>query len=438
MSDSEVSGRMREDWNARAREDAGYYVAYGGRDQDDAGFYATATAVVNGLEAELRRVPPPQRSQWKALEIGCGPGRLMRPMSRHFAEIHGVDVSDEMITLARERLRDTPNAHAHLSDGASLREFPDDWFDFVYSYAVFQHIPSQEVIYEYLKEIRRVTKPGGFVRLQFNGLSRNGYDAGYDTWFGVRFTSAELLEFTELNDFQVLGLRGAATQYMWTTWRKQPRGWQEEQRERSFPEFPSRIRRVTNSESSEPGAPSRGYFASIWLWVENLPENAGLHHLRVSVGDSLGTVTYVGAPTPEGARQVTVVLPELEATGLLPVELRWLDTPIAPPSTLRVIPPGPSVPRLESVTDGVNLVAGKNIRSRIVKMTLEEVARPHEIEATVGGFPVADMEFFCIDPRPQRFEVNFHLPEQIAPGRHQLEVSIGRRKLAPVTLEVTT
>ena len=74
MDDSEVSGRMREDWNARAREDAGYYVAFGSRQQNDADFFATATEVINSLESELRRVPPPQRSMWKALEIGCGPG----------------------------------------------------------------------------------------------------------------------------------------------------------------------------------------------------------------------------------------------------------------------------------------------------------------------------------------------------------------------------
>ena len=92
MNDSEVSARMRNDWNARAREDAGYYVAFGRRDQDDAGFFATATETINALEAELRRVPMAERAGWKALEIGCGPGRLMRPMSRHFLEIHGVDV----------------------------------------------------------------------------------------------------------------------------------------------------------------------------------------------------------------------------------------------------------------------------------------------------------------------------------------------------------
>jgi SAM-dependent methyltransferase len=435
MSDSEVSGRMRDDWNARAREDAGYYVAFGRREQSDADFFATATEVINSLESELRRVPMAQRSTWKALEIGCGPGRLMRPMSRYFAEIHGVDVSDEMIALAKERLGDTPNAHPHVSDGASLAEFPDGWFDFVYSYAVFQHVPSRDVINAYMRETHRVLKVGGLARLQFNGMPTR--EASFDTWAGARITSGELLEFTQMQDIQILALEGAGTQYMWTTWRKQPQGWQAQQDERELPDTTSRIRRVTNSHSSEPGAPSRGRYASISLWVENLPADAGLHHVRVQVGDSLGTVTYIGPLMKDGLQQVSVVLPELEATGLLPVELRWMEEPLAPLATLRVIPPGPSVPCIRSVTDGTNLVADKRIETRQVKMILEEVAHPHEIEASVGGFPVGDREFLCTDPKPQRFEVNFRLPEEIGPGRHELQVRIGRRQLAPVSLEVT-
>src|SRR5580692_143475 len=119
-TDSEVGARMREDWNARAREDARYYVAFGSRESDDAAFFATATEVINRLEWELRRVPLAERGDWRALEVGCGPGRLMRPMSRHFVEIHGVDVSDEMIARAQEKLRDVPHAHAHHTDGATL------------------------------------------------------------------------------------------------------------------------------------------------------------------------------------------------------------------------------------------------------------------------------------------------------------------------------
>jgi SAM-dependent methyltransferase len=458
MDDSDISERMREDWNARAREDAGYYVAFGRRDQDDSGFFATATEVINGLEAELRRIPIGERSGWKALEIGCGPGRLMRPMSRHFVEIHGVDVSDEMIGLAREKLRDLPNAHAHVSNGASLAQFPEESFDFVYSYAVFQHIPSRDVVFQYLREIRRVLKTGGLTRLQFNGLPRGGET--YNTWAGARFSTGDILEFTRAQDFQVLALEGVSTQYMWTTWRKRPQDWHDEQQARAFEsqaaepadaqapdaqapdaqapdaQAQARIRRITNASSTEPVAPSRGRFASISLWIENLPAEAGLHDLRVVVGDSFGTVAYIGSPDSSGIQQVVVILPELEATGLLPVEIQRFERIIAPPATLRIIPPGPLVPRVQSIRDAINLVAENRIETRLVKMTIEEVARPHEIEAAVGGLPVAGLEFFCTDPRPQRFEVNFRLPEEIAPGRHPLEVRIGRRKLAPVMLEV--
>ena len=63
---SDVSNRMRADWNQRAREDAHYYVAFGSRDQDEASFLATGQAVVGALEAELRRLP----KRGRALEIG--------------------------------------------------------------------------------------------------------------------------------------------------------------------------------------------------------------------------------------------------------------------------------------------------------------------------------------------------------------------------------
>src|SRR5579863_9826442 len=126
---------MRADWNQRAREDAHYYVAFGRRDQDDGEFLSTAADVIRDLEGELKRFPSVPSSSRSALEIGCGPGRLMRPMSRHFGEIHGIDVSDEMIAQADKYLRDIPWAHVSHAGGSDLAQFPSDRFDFVYSYA---------------------------------------------------------------------------------------------------------------------------------------------------------------------------------------------------------------------------------------------------------------------------------------------------------------
>lgn len=210
-----LNDRMRSDWNQRAREDPHYYVAFGGRDQDEESFLATAADVLRLLKGELKRFP--SGASLSALEIGCGPGRLMKPLSLHFTEIYGVDVSDEMIRLARERLRDIPHAHAHASNGASLAQFADKSFDFVYSYAVFQHIPSRDVVLEYMRETLRVLKPGGIFRSQFNGLPHSAIP---DTWSGVVFSADEIRAFTRENGLQLLDLIGVDTQYMWTTWRK--------------------------------------------------------------------------------------------------------------------------------------------------------------------------------------------------------------------------
>src|SRR5580658_6634103 len=174
MADS-VSDRMRADWNQRARDDAHFYVAFGGRDQTEEEFLATSADVLRSIEGQLKRLPAKaNRRAWRALEIGCGPGRLVKPLSRHFGEIHGVDVSDEMIKLARQRLADIPHAHFHTTDGASLPQFADASFDFIYSYAVFQHIPSRDVVFEYMREIRRLLKPGGVFHGQFNGVAPAG------------------------------------------------------------------------------------------------------------------------------------------------------------------------------------------------------------------------------------------------------------------------
>src|ERR1700694_3996166 len=129
--DPELLERMRSDWNRRAKEDAYFYVASSRRNQGTAEFKSSASVVTHLLEAELVRLPSGDPASRRALEVGCGPGRLMIPLSRRFGEIHGVDVSDEMICLARELLAGVPNARIHVNNGADLAMFDDGYFDFV-------------------------------------------------------------------------------------------------------------------------------------------------------------------------------------------------------------------------------------------------------------------------------------------------------------------
>ncbi|MBY0506401.1 MAG: class I SAM-dependent methyltransferase [Bryobacteraceae bacterium] len=424
---SQVEQRMREDWNARAGEDAYYYVAFGRRDQADPEFDATGAEVVAGLEWELKRVPTAHPRSRRALEIGCGPGRLLRPMAKHFGEIHGVDVADAMIARARERLAGTPHAHAHVGSGSGLPQFADASFDYVYSFAVFQHIPSRDVVFNYLEETVRVLKPNGLVRAQLNGLPPEA--RVYDTWSGVRVTPGEVRDFCRVHGLLLLALEGQHTQYMWTTWHKPDASMQ------AAPLGQVRVRRITNADSSEPVAPASGRWASISVWIEGLPPMADLLSLDLRIDGHSANLTYLGRPEADGLRQLNAILPTGLSTGLNPVTLLWRGQALAD-SRLRIVPTPPPVPRVIEASDGVDLLSGRRVVSGSIKLFLEECAHPEQIEIRLNGEPQPHRDVFCTDPMPPRHEVNFRVPDHLPAGPLTLDLQYHARRFAPLHFEL--
>lgn len=429
--DANVAERMRADWNARAQEDAFYYVAFGRRNQTDDEFLATAAEQVHGLELELHRLPSGRVRQRRALEIGCGPGRLMRPMSRHFGEIHGVDISEAMVEKARQTLAMVPHAHPHHAPNSNLEAFADDSFDFVYSYAVFQHIPSREVVLGYLSEAWRVLKPGGIARCQLNGLPKTAKQ--YDTWSGVRISAEELRQFAAERGFLLLALEGVDTQYMWTTLRKPPAPVAAVDGSGT-----AGIRRVTSAYSSEPAVPNRGRFAAISVWVTGLPADADLNRLELWVGSRPAFLTFLGHPENDFLQQLNALLPEGLSTGLQPVELRYDGERLCEKAWVRLRPPGPPVPRVLAVTDGVDLLAGDHIVNRVVKATVEEVESITEIRVDVNGTPAEEVDVFCTDPRLPRHEINFRIPSTVSSGAGRIDFRVGARKLGVTHVVIDT
>ena len=432
MPELELLDRMRSDWNARAREDVRYYVAFGRRGQQDEEFFASAAGVVRQLEEELKRLPRETSPEARrALEVGCGPGRLLRPMSRNFGEIHGVDVSDEMIRLAEERFRGAAGIRLHATNGMDLAPLPSNYFDFIYSYAVFQHIPSHEVVLSYFGEMRRVLKDGGIARFQLNGLPPGAKTP--DTWEGVRISRQEVADFARGNDLQLLALEGEGTQYMWTTWRKQPGAWRSHLKN-SGPE--AVIERSGGAHTGEPVVPQSGRFAYASFRLERLPNGCDLIGLEVKFDGIAGTPCYLGPPEWDGVVQLNVLVPPGVRTGVVPVELFWLGKPLCPLAWLRIIPPGPAVPRVCSVTDGTNLLAVSRVESGSLKLTLEDLSDAPAVRASLDGQPLEGIEWFEIDALAGRFEFNLRLPADVIPGGHQLELCQGARRFPPIAIEV--
>jgi hypothetical protein len=196
------------------------------------------------------------------------------------------------------------------------------------------------------------------------------------------------------------------------------------------------IRRITNALSSESLVPNAGRHAAIAIWIVNLPQECDLNTLDVRIDCRSGTLTYIGPPEFGNLQQVNVALPPHTRTGIIPVELLLNDAAICPPSTVRVIPAGPLVPRVISITDGINIVHENRSTTGSLKVHIEEVQHPEQITATIDGRPVRSLEFMQTDPLPPRYELNFLVPEGLAPGPHTLQLKIGNRALLPNEIDV--
>jgi SAM-dependent methyltransferase len=346
-----------------------------------------------------------------------------------------VDVSPEMVELARRTLAGRPNARAEVASGADLAQFPDESFDFCYSYAVFQHIPSHKVVLSYLRDARRVLKPGGILKCQFNGHPKADAHSA-DTWSGVRFSADEVREFCREHDFQLLLLDGIDTLNLWVTARKRPNGWSHSLQ----PAPGARLFGVGNTYTSDLVVPSAGRFSSASLWLENLSDDADLNNLEVEIvaqPESLrARPCYIGAYRGNGPMQVNVYLPPGAPTGPVPVRLWMLGEPVSNFSRVRVVPPPPRVPRLLSVTDGINILSGTRIETRSIKAQAEEVGPAPSFHADIDGVDLEDMELFCVDRVPERYMLNARVPAAIPRGAHRLHIRIGPRAFAPVEIEI--
>ena len=207
---------MREDWDRRARENAYHYIHTGKEDWAEDEFFETGRRVLaEQVMNDMGNVCQGRAAkELRVVEIGCGAGRITRALAETFGQVHGVDVSEEMIRLARENLARCSNVHLMRNNGADLSGLPDSSFDFAFSYIVFQHISSREIIESYVREVRRVLKPGSLFKLQLQGHPGTHPEED-DTWIGLPYSVEEASELAEKCGFELRYHHGAGTQYFW-------------------------------------------------------------------------------------------------------------------------------------------------------------------------------------------------------------------------------
>ena len=206
--------KMRLDWDERAKENARYYVATGNEQWTDDEFFASgertvAEEVLTDLGNICQGKAP---GEMRVLEIGCGAGRVTRALAKFFGEVHAVDVSGEMVQLAREAVSGHPNAFIYQNNGRDLSVVPDAPFDFGFSTIVFQHIPSREIIENYVREVARLLRPGALFKFQVQGDS-SLQTSPEDTWLGVPFSEQQAVDMAYRCGFDPRYRHGAGEQY---------------------------------------------------------------------------------------------------------------------------------------------------------------------------------------------------------------------------------
>jgi|TARA_Y100000588_G_scaffold13517_1_gene14571 phosphatidylethanolamine/phosphatidyl-N-methylethanolamine N-methyltransferase len=110
----------------------------------------------------------------EVLEVGVGTG-LNAALYPRFVSVTGIDVAEEMLEKAEQRLaaRDVRNVRLVQMDAARL-DFPDNSFDLVYAPYVINVVPDPVAV---ATEMHRVCRPGGCFVILNHFLSSNRFAA---------------------------------------------------------------------------------------------------------------------------------------------------------------------------------------------------------------------------------------------------------------------
>lgn len=165
---------IRKTYEAWGRDDPFYAVLthrerrHGAWDPD--AFFRTGREEVARVMGYLESLPLCPGKE-RALDFGCGVGRLTQALAEHFEEVVGIDISSSMVEKARELDRHGGTVRYHVNTEPDLAILDEASFDFVYSSITLQHIPPRYGR-RYVADFFRVLRPGGVAVFQMRSGPR--------------------------------------------------------------------------------------------------------------------------------------------------------------------------------------------------------------------------------------------------------------------------
>jgi SAM-dependent methyltransferase len=429
-----VSARMKGDWNRRAREDAKWSVNTYKRDQTDEEFFRQGEREVQDRVRDDLDLLCAGRDPGtlRLLEIGCGVGRMTRPLAAIFGEVVATDVAGEMVRRCRESVAGLANVTCFETSGYDFRDFPEASFDVVFSAYVYQHVPSPEVIRAGLSDAFRVLRPGGVMFFMVNGVEAGEGAAHGDTWAGAMFPESEVRALGVRLGARLRGVRGAGRQYLSVWWTKPV----------PLPAAvgPIDVVLVREVSATERIARLRGDDeASVWMIVRGLSPDDDCERLRCEIGGRVLAPSYAGpvrfrpnerpeaAPKPvPGTSLIEVPVPADVPAGRHAVRVRaGIDRVSAAEVELTLERGRPVIVLLANDVDGGIDVHRSGAKSAIrVFVVVPGRARSEPMEISIDGRSIATQTEYL--ERHGYFLLRGQLPETSPGGEIPIAVRAGR------------
>ncbi|MEW5991773.1 MAG: class I SAM-dependent methyltransferase [Chloroflexota bacterium] len=156
----------RRDWDELGRLDALWAILsdpskrHGRWEIDE--FLATGRLEIDRALITAARWGLPRRHD-RALDFGCGVGRLTRALGSQFSSVLGVDISAVMVARAVVMHADMPGCQFEVLPDAGLVGLEDGSFDCIYSRIVLQHITDRRTTEAHIRAFVRLLADGGLL-----------------------------------------------------------------------------------------------------------------------------------------------------------------------------------------------------------------------------------------------------------------------------------
>lgn len=119
------------------------------------------------------------------VDLGCGIGRLLKWVAPHCRQAVGLDVSILMLKLARQWLRQVPNARLKKIPLSLKLPLLDRSADFIYFYHVSEHLEREDA-FKLLKEIKRCLRKTGSALVQFSLIRHPHNQEAFKEWVDIK------------------------------------------------------------------------------------------------------------------------------------------------------------------------------------------------------------------------------------------------------------